>query len=282
MRGTISQSRAGRGEKERSTRDKTGLTSDTSNLSETLVRLPWELLGSPPVGDTLETVTLCDADDIDVLVVLKDGGDVDRLLEVGLCKLDLVRYRSSVDLDLHQVRLLLRQARLSDLGVCEHADDGAVLADALELLCDRLSGALCVLCGVLCEGLLLAPVPVLVEPPLYVVREVLGPDGRQRSQASWGLAVADDADDDHGWRLDDRGSLDDLSLVHLASYSVELANNVGHAGLVAEESGEVDRLLGVILGERLDLAAVFGSTLLGQETQRTVSRVYWSRSSSVF
>jgi len=41
-----------------------------TNLSETLMGLPRELLGSPSSGNSLESVTLGDTDDIDDLVLL--------------------------------------------------------------------------------------------------------------------------------------------------------------------------------------------------------------------
>ena len=61
-------------------------------------------------------------------------------------------------LDLGQVRLLLAVADLSDLGVREHADDGAVLLQLLQLLLDALR-AVGVLLRIARERLLLALVP---------------------------------------------------------------------------------------------------------------------------
>jgi len=71
---------------------------DASNLAETLVGLARELLGTPTVRHTLETVTLGDGDDVDVLVLLEDGRDVERLLKVRLGELDLVGDGATVDL----------------------------------------------------------------------------------------------------------------------------------------------------------------------------------------
>lgn len=182
------------------------------DLAEATVRLARELLGAPTVGDTLEAVALGDGDDIDVLVLLEERRDLDGLLKVRLGKLDLVGDRAAVDLDLHQVGLLLLEASLADLGVREHAHDRAVLGDALKVA--RLV-ALGVLGGVLGESLLLGAVPILVEAALDLLREVLGPDGRERAQATGRLDVANDADDDHGRSVDDGDGLDDLLLVHL-------------------------------------------------------------------
>jgi hypothetical protein len=183
-------------------------TTSTSNS-------PGQSGNTPSVGNTLSSVTRSDTDNIDDLVLLKHALDVDGLLKVRLGELDLVGDASSVDLDLHQVGLLLDQTSLPDLGVGEDTDDGAVLPDPLELSGDRGTVVLRVLLGVLGEGLLLRPVPVLVEPPLQLVRQVLGPDGGQRPQTSGGLDVSDNTNDDHRRGLDDGGSLDNLSLVHL-------------------------------------------------------------------
>ena len=112
---------------------------DTSDLAQTLVRLAWKLLGTPTAGDTLETVTLGDGDAVDHLVLLEDGVDLDWLLEEAMRELNLVCDGATVDLDLHEMGLLLLEWGLADLGVGEDADDGAVLLDALELAGDALA-----------------------------------------------------------------------------------------------------------------------------------------------
>lgn len=170
---------------------------DTSNLTETLVSLTRELLGAPTAGDTGETVTLGDGNDIDHLVLLEDGVDRDGLLEETVAEVDLVGGGATVDLDLHKVGLLLLEGRLADLGVGEDADDGAVLLDALELAGDGGTVLLGVLLGVLGESLLLGLVPVLVEAALDLVAQVLSPDGGEGSQATGGFDVTDQTNNDH-------------------------------------------------------------------------------------
>lgn len=54
---------------------------DTGDLAETLVGLARKLLGSPTGGDTAVSLTLGDGDDIDHLVGLEDGADLNWLLE---------------------------------------------------------------------------------------------------------------------------------------------------------------------------------------------------------
>ncbi len=169
---------------------------DTSNLAETLVRLARQLLGAPSGGNTAEAVTLGDSDDIDHLVLLEDGVDLDGLLEEAVAESDLVGNGTTVDLDLHKVGLLLLERGLADLGVGEDTDDLAVLLDALELAGDGGAVVLRVLLGVLGEGLLLALIPVLVEATLDLVTQVLGPDGGERSQTARSLNITHKTDND--------------------------------------------------------------------------------------
>jgi hypothetical protein len=60
--------------------------------------------------------------------------------------------------------------------------------------------------------------------------------------------------------LNDSGCLDDLLLVQLGTGTVKVAHDGGHAGLVTEHGGKVDRLLGVILGEAVQeyVSACYG------------------------
>jgi len=228
--------------------------SDTGNLPETPVRLPGELAGSPTLGDTLESVSLGDADDIDHLVLGEDLVDGDLLLEVLDSPVDLLRGSASVDLDLHEVGLLLADPDLPHLGVADDTDDGAVLLDALEVALDALL-AVSVLLGVLGEGLLLGLVPVLVEATLDLGGEVLSPDGGEGANTAGVQNLTDDANSDDGGSLDDGDGLDDLLLVHPGAGTLEVTDHVGHTSLVAEEGGQVARLGGVIPGEGLDLTA---------------------------
>jgi hypothetical protein len=115
--------------------------------------------------------------------------------------------------------------------------------------------------------------PVLVETALALLANVLGPDGFECAEAARRLNVADEADADERGRLEDGDGLDDLLFVDLGAGPVDLADDVGHAGLVGEEGGEVDRLGGVgVLGEGLDFAAVATRPFLGQEALGAVAR----------
>ena len=187
---------------------------DTGNLSETLVGFSWEFLGSPTVGNTLEAVTLGDSNNVDVLVLLKNGGDVDRLLEEFLSVFDLVCDGSAVHLDFHEVSLLLTQASLADLSVGKDPDDSTVFADALQLTSSRLAAIFSVLLSVASEGLLLRSVPVLVEPSFKLFRKMRSPDGGEGAEAARSLNVSDDTNDEDGGSLHNGDGLNDLTFMH--------------------------------------------------------------------
>ena len=246
---------------------------DTGDLAETLVGLARQLLGTPTGSHTLVTLTLGNTNNVDVLVLREQAANIHSLLKETVGKVHLLRDRATVDLDLHKVGLLLLQARVAQLGVRKDTDNSAVLADTLELTGDRLTAVLRVLLSVLGESLLLAAVPVLVEAALNLIREVLGPDSGERAEATGGLDVTNDTDNHHRRGLDDRSSLNDLALVQLRTGTVEVTNDVSHTSLVTHEGSQVDWLLGVVLRERLNLAAVARSTLAGQETKRAVTGV---------
>ena len=167
---------------------------NTGDLTQTLVGLTGQLGGTPTAGDTLETVTLGDGNDIDHLVLLEDAVDLDGLLEQVAGKVNLVGDVATVDLDLHEVGLLLLDGGLADLGVGEDTDDRAVLLHALQLAGDGGAALVGVLLGVLGEGLLLALVPVLVEATLDLIAQVLSPDGGERAETTGSLDVADNTD----------------------------------------------------------------------------------------
>lgn len=59
--------------------------------------------------------------------------------------------------------------------------------------------------------------------------------------------------------------------MHTDANAVHLPQRVGHASLVAQEGGEVDRLAGVIFGPRAHPAPVLPATLAGQEAHVSVA-----------
>lgn len=80
---------------------------DTSDLAETLVSLSRQLACVPTRCDALVSVTLGNTNDVDHFVLREDLRDGDLLLKVVAGELDLVGDGTTVQLDLHDVRLLL-------------------------------------------------------------------------------------------------------------------------------------------------------------------------------
>lgn len=172
-------------------------STNTGDLSETLVSLSRQLLGTPTGSNTVVSVTLGDGDDINHLILLKDGVNANGLLKQILTERDLVGDAAAVDLNLHEMGLLLLKGSLADLGVGKNTHDSAVLLDTLELAGDAGALGLGVLLGVLGESLLLRLVPILVEATLDLVRQVLGPHGGEGAQATGSLDVTDKTNNDH-------------------------------------------------------------------------------------
>jgi len=247
--------------------------SDTGHFAKTLVCLTGQLLHVPTGNNAFDSVTLGDADDVDHLVLGEDVLDGDGLLHETAGEIHLLGDRAAVQLNLVNVGLLLALAEKLDLGVRDDADDGAILLHLgkvlLNLLLAVFGGPFL---GVFGESLLLGRVPVLVETPSDFFGEMFGPDGLEGPHAMWGLDVSDHTHHHDGRRLNDRHRLDHFFLVRLGTRTVHHTANVGHTSLVASEGGEMNRFLGVILGEGLDSSLVILAALLGQEAQIAVTR----------
>ncbi len=110
---------------------------------------------------TLEAFALGDADAVDHLVLVEDALDGDLLLELLAGIVDLVGDAASVQLDLHDVRLLLTTPEELLLGVADEAHNLAVLLDLVEILLDLfLADIVAPLEAGLGEGLLLGLRPL--------------------------------------------------------------------------------------------------------------------------
>ena len=77
----------------------------------------------PTGGHTLESFSLGDTNDVNHLVFGKDLLDGDLLFEVLTGKVDLIGDGSTVQLDFHDVGLLLTAFQKSLLGVTDHTDN---------------------------------------------------------------------------------------------------------------------------------------------------------------
>jgi len=189
-------------------------SSNTSDLTETLVCLSWQASGTPTGGHTLVTVTLGDTNDVDVLALVEKSVDLDFLLEEAFGIGNLIGDGATVDLDLHEVSLLLTMLELSNLGVSQDTNDSGVLLDASQLPFQDLGVALDGLL-VLGEGLLLGSEPVLVESTKNVLAQVVSPSGGERAQSLRGLDVTNNTNNDNWGSFQNGHSLHNFLLVHL-------------------------------------------------------------------
>ena len=249
---------------------------DTGDLTETSMCLTVKSGHTESLDHASHTLTTGDTDGIDALAHLEDLTDADLLLELALGPVDLLSNGSTVNLDLHDVGLVLAESELADLSGAEDTDDSGVLLDSLEISGVVSLGRLVLVLAVnvLAESLLLGIHPVLVESALDVVVQVLGPDGGESAETTWGLDVADQTNDLHCWALDDGDGVDDILLDGLLTLTTLLIlDDVGHAGLVAHEGGQVDWLGGVVAGEGSNATAVMACASLGQVSQRAASWV---------
>jgi len=240
--------------------------SNTSDLSETLVCLSGQLLGSPSLGDTLETLTLGGGKAIDHLRLLEDRVNRDLLLEKGDGEVDLLFNGSTVNLDFQNVSCLGSQRSLADLSVGKDSHNCRVLLDLGNLGVD-LSLGLDVLLGVLGEGLLLGSVPSLVEATSDILAQVSSEDGGQGSETLRGLDVTNNTNNDDGGCLNDGDGFNDFLLVDLGTGLVSFTDNVGHASLVTNESSQVRSSSGIILREGSDATLVVLGSLLWKVLQ---------------
>lgn len=244
---------------------------DTGNLAQTLVGLARQAASAPTSGDTLETVTLGNTNDVNVLVLFEDASNSDFLFEVSKGPVDLLFNGTTVELDFHQVSLLLADGGLADLSVSQDTDDSGVLLQLFQGSSDGSTTFSSVLGSVLGEGELLGLLPVLVEAALDIISQVFSKDSGDSAQTTRSGNVTNDTADNHGRTFNDGDGFQDFLLVHLGARAIEVADNVAHASLEAHEGSQVDRLAAVITREGLDLTLVALATLTGQETKRTVA-----------
>jgi hypothetical protein len=100
---------------------------------------------------------------------------------------------------------------------------------------------------------------------------MLREDRGESSETLGGFDVSDDTDNHHGRGFDDGNGVNNLTLVHEGTGTVDSTDNVCHTGLVSTEGGQVRSIAGVVLREGSDLTRMLLGALLGQETQVTLS-----------
>lgn len=227
-------------------------SSDTSNLSETSVSLSSELLGTESLDGTLVSFTLGDSDSVNALVGFENFADGNFLFEFAPGPVDLLGNGASVNLDFHDLSLVLSLLDLADLGSSENTDNSAVLLDAGKVSLDGVLvlGVELVSIGVLGEGLFLGVHPVLVESTLDIVVELGSPDSLESAEATRSLDVTNETDDLHGWAFEHSAGVHNVLLDNLLTFTTFLIlDDVGHTCFVTNESSEMNGLGGIISGE---------------------------------
>lgn len=224
-------------------------STDTSDLSKTSMGLLLQVSNSESLDNSGDSLTLGNSEDIDHLVLLEDLINLDLLLEKSVGEINLLGNSSSVNLDFDDVVLLLSEVEFVHLGVGNDSDDGTIFLDSFEWDLDVLGGILGNSLLVLGEGLSLGGLPVLVESSQGVLVQLVGPDGGQGSQSSWGFDVSDDSDNNDGWGFDDGDGFDDFLLVQLGTWLINISDDMTHTSLESSEGSQVDWLLDIILGE---------------------------------
>ena len=225
---------------------------DTGDLAETSMCLTVKARHAESLDHTACTLTAGNTDSINTLGHLEDLTNSDFLFEFVLGPFDLVRDSTTVDLDLHDVGLVLAEAKLANLGRSDDTDNGSVLLDALEVAGVVILGGLVLVLAVniLAESLLLGCHPVLVETALDVVVKVLGEDSAEGAEATGRLNIADESNNLHWRALNDGDGVDNILLDGLLTLTTFLIlDDVGHAGLVTGEGSKVDGLALVVTGE---------------------------------
>jgi len=222
-------------------------STDTTDLSETSMGLSGESLGAESGSDTSITLTLGNTEDIDHFILVEDLGDSDFLFEVLSGEVDLLGDGTTVDLDFEDMSSLLSKVKLVQLSVDDDSDNLAVFLDSVEFSGDVLF--IRPFLGILGEGLLLGVHPVFIESSLELSAQMLSPDGGQSSETSGGFDVTNNTGNNNGRSFKNGTSFNSFLLVELGSDLVDISQDVSHTSLEDGESGKVDGLRGIILGE---------------------------------
>lgn len=207
-------------------------SSDTSDFSVTSVRFLLQVSNTPSLDDAGETFTLGDTDDVYEFVFVENLIDSDFLFKESVSEVDLVSNSlSTVDLDFKDVIFLLSDViKEVHLGVTDGSDDGAVLGQSVELDFNSFS-VFTVFSLIVGESLLVLRVhPVFIESSESSLVQMVGPDGTQSSEASWGFDVSYQTDDFEWGSFEDSNGFYFLFLIELGLWSVDISQNVSHTG----------------------------------------------------
>ena len=107
---------------------------NASKLSQTLVSLPWQFLSVPLASRALEPVTVGHFNDINHFILNKDSANRNFFLKVFPSKVDLISNGSAIQLNLHDMSLLLPVSEDLHLNVHDRADGSAILFHLIQIL----------------------------------------------------------------------------------------------------------------------------------------------------
>jgi hypothetical protein len=89
---------------------------------------------------------------------------------------------------------------------------------------------------------------------------MIGPNGGQGSESSWGFDVSDQTDNFEWWGFDDGDGFDCFFLIEFGLGSVNISQDVSHTGFETSEGGEVTFFGFVIFWEgSYSSSVMFGS-----------------------
>lgn len=217
-------------------------SSNTSHSSVTSMGLFGEMLSSVSLHDSLGSFSLSDSHDVHMIILLEHTVHSDFLFEQSSGEIHLLGHISSIDLDFHDVVLLLSEIQLVHLSSGNHSHHSSILLDSIDFHFNRLVLLVIMFLGVLGESLLLAVHPVLVESSQSVLIQLLSPDSGQGSQSSGSIHISHHSDHSHRRSLNDGHSFHHFLLVQFGSSSVHFSQNVGHSCLESSESSQMTRL----------------------------------------
>lgn len=109
---------------------------DTSNLPQASVSLAGQPCDTKSLDDTLQSVTPGHTNCVTAIVLLEDLANFDFLFKVFEGPVNLCGNVATVNLNLHDMSLVLAELEKTNLGGNKHANHRAVLLDALEVTLD--------------------------------------------------------------------------------------------------------------------------------------------------
>merc|ERR1711953_1666709 len=246
---------------------------NTSDFAKTFVGLSREFLCVPTRGRTFESFSLGNTNDVDHFILCKGALDWNFFLKKFTGKLHLIRNGTTIDLDFHNVCLLLAPSQNGLLSMKNSTDNLAILFDLRNFFLNFfLASIIFPLETSLCKGLLLRFGPILVESTFAFNIDMLRPNCFQGSQTTWGFNIANHSDTHHRWSLKNGDSFDNLASTTFTSRTINFTDNMGHTSFEAQKGRQMAWFLSIILREGLHLTTMALGTFFGIESHGSMAR----------